>query len=112
MKIYCDCKNKKLEITCDKQRSGFVLNCDQNCQMKQDELKKIAEEKERKKKELEEEQNRLELEEFEKKFGKKKHKERKTKSIVEKTEPNYLLWIGGAVSVIILSIIIYYVFLF
>lgn len=87
------------------------MNCDQSCEAKQEELRKIAEEKNRKKMELEEEQNRLELEEFEKKFGKKKHKERKSKIVEEKNESNHLLWIGGFIVFALLSIFIYYLYL-
>lgn len=45
----------------------------------------MAEEIERKQRELEEEKNRLELLEYEKKFGKRKYKERK-QSVVEESQ--------------------------
>lgn len=69
-----------------------------------------AEEQERKQKEIEDEKNRLEMLEFEKKFGKKKFKERK-RNIVEETESKmWMIWIGVAVLLAVISVIVYYVF--
>lgn len=109
MKIYCDCKNRKIETSCDKLRAGFTIACDENCFAKQDEMKKIAEENERIKREQEEQRNRQELEEFEKKFGKKKHKERKRQVVEEKQDAHLLKWAAASIAVIILSIFIYYI---
>lgn len=96
-----------METSCDKLRSGFVLNCDEHCTAKQAEAKKIAEEAIRVKQAQEDERNRIELEEFEKKFGKKKHKERKRQVTVETDNSYTLKLILGAVVVTILAIIIY-----
>lgn len=62
----------------------------------------------RAKQEQEDERNRIELEEFEKKFGKKKHKERKRHVAVE--ADNSYIWktILGAASIVFLAIIIYF----
>lgn len=100
LKVYCECKNRKIETTCDKIRSGFVLNCDETCISRQNELKRITEQLERTKREQEEEKNRSELEEFEKKFGKKKHKERKTHNVEEKDNSHLYKWAGLAVAVL------------
>lgn len=71
---------------------------------------RAAEETERIKREKEMERNRLELEEFEKKFAKKKHKERKTKVIETKDNTHLIKWISAGVAVAILSILIYFLF--
>lgn len=105
MKIYCECKNLKSEITCEKYRQGFKkLPCNDNCMKIQQEQQRIQIEQEEAQRKIEEEKNRLELEMFEKKFGKKKFKERKH---IEK-EPekkNYtLLWILLSGIIVLLSI--------
>lgn len=109
--MYCECKNRKVETSCDKLRSGFELKCDEGCLAKQAEAKKIADEILRVKREQEAERNRIELEEFEKKFGKKKHKERKRQVAVESDNSHVLKLILAAGVVAILAIIIYF-FLF
>lgn len=82
--------------------------CDETCISRQNELKLIAEEQERLRKEREEEKNRRELVEFEKKFGKKKYKERKS-HIVEDTGNSHILkWCILAAAVTILAIFSYY----
>lgn len=100
-----------METSCDKIRSGFELKCDENCEAKLAEAKKLAEDAERVKQEQEDERNRIELEEFEKKFGKKKHKERKRQVAVE-SDNSYmwkLIFATGAIALV--AIIIYFVFL-
>lgn len=106
MKIYCDCKNRKLETTCDKIRAGFSLSCDEACLNRQNEIKRAAEETERIKREKEMERNRLELEEFEKKFAKKKPKDRKTKIIEDTNDIELIKWIciGSAVGILAIFI--------
>jgi len=75
-----------------------------------EEIRLAAEEQERKQKEIEDEKNRLEMLEFEKKFGKKKFKERK-RNVVEETESKmWMIWIGIAVLLAVISVIVYYVF--
>lgn len=108
MKVYCECKNRKIETTCDKIRSGFVLSCDETCASRQLELKRIAEQQERARREQEEEKNRQELEEFEKKFGKKKYKERKTQIVEDEGNAHLYKWAGLAVAVAILAGFIYF----
>lgn len=109
LKVYCDCKNRKVETTCDKIRAGFVLGCDEACTERQKEAKKIADEASRAKLEQELEKNRQEVEEFEKKFGKKKYKERK-RAVVEQDNKKQYVWIGAAVGAIALAVFVYYLF--
>lgn len=85
-----------------------MLSCDETCINRQNELKRIADEQERLKREQEEEKNRLELEEFEKKFAKKKYKERKIQVIEEQNNSILLKWGGLAVAVSILAVFIYF----
>lgn len=77
---------------------------------RKNEIKRIAEEAESLRLEKEREQNRLELEEFEKKFAKKKPKERKAKTI--ETDKDSKLWMKICVPILlmILSILVYYLF--
>lgn len=108
LKVYCDCKNRKIDTSCDKIRAGFVLSCDETCVNRQNELKRITEQQERVKREQEEEKNRIELEEFEKKFAKKKYKERKTQIIEEKNNSYIFKWIGFAIAAATIAIFTYF----
>lgn len=108
MKVYCECKNRKIETTCDKIRTGFTLICDETCISRQNELKLIAEQQERLRKEREEEKNRRELVEFEKKFGKKKYKERKSNIVEDTGHSNILKWCILAAAIAILAIFTFY----
>ncbi|KAH8324012.1 hypothetical protein KR074_006983 [Drosophila pseudoananassae] len=79
VRIYCNCKRLKLEIACDKHRAGqSSLACDSNCKAEISRAQAAEQQDLEEKKRREEERNRLELEKFEAKFGKRKHKERKT----------------------------------
>lgn len=87
------------------------MNCDETCTIRKSEIIRAAEETERIKREKEMERNRLELEEFEKKFAKKKHKERKTKIVQTQDKSHLYKWIGVGATVAILSILIYFLVL-
>lgn len=84
------------------------MTCDETCATWEIELKRIAEENERCKREVEEQRNRLELEEFEKKFSKKKYKERKTQFVENKDNSLLIKWTLLAVLIAILSIFGFY----
>lgn len=84
------------------------MTCDETCATREIELKRIAEENERCKREVEEQRNRLELEEFEKKFSKKKYKERKTQFVENKDNSLLIKWTLLAVLIAILSIFGFY----
>lgn len=91
VRIFCVCKRIKLEISCDKHRAGqTTLDCDAQCSMERSKAEAIEQQQLAEKKRQEEERNRIELEKFEKKFGKRKHKERKTVDVKEtKREINW-----------------------
>lgn len=79
VRIFCACKRIKMEITCDKHRAGqTALDCDSNCTMERSKAQATEQQQLEQKLREEEERNRIELEKFEKKFGKRKPKERKT----------------------------------
>lgn len=110
VKLSCACKNRRVEISCDKIRSDkiTVADCDSTCEEK----KRILEEENRKKiqkqLEIEEERNRKELEEFEKRNAPKKFKERK-KRFVEEEENNFTMkLVIAAVIVVILAMLAYF----
>uniref|UniRef100_A0A336MJV8 CSON002769 protein n=1 Tax=Culicoides sonorensis TaxID=179676 RepID=A0A336MJV8_CULSO len=108
-KIYCKCQNRKIEISCDKIRSGFKLKCDESCEAKKKSIVSQREEQEKRRKELEEIENRKELEKYEQKFGKKVYKERRKQIIEDKNERNlmkYLIPIAG-VSIVVISVLLY-----
>lgn len=69
------------------------MNCDDSCQVKIEQERLLVAERERKQNESELEKNRQEMEEFEKKFGKKKYKERKPKIITTNNQFNYKPWL-------------------
>lgn len=99
-----------MEITCDKVRAEKITSiaCDETCESK----RRIAEEEKenmlKEKLRAEAEKNQRELEEFEKKFGKKKYKERKRK-VVEEEKDNKKLIIISALSVLLISMAIYFI---
>lgn len=73
--------------------------------------REAAEEAQRKQREAEEEKNRLEMLDFEKKFGKKKYKERR-QYVIEEEESDFNKWaIGISLVVFSMSMAIYFVFL-
>lgn len=109
-KVYCHCKTRKVDATCDKIRAGFQLSCDDSCKVRLEEIRLAAEEQERKQKEIEDEKNRLEMLDFEKKFGKKKFKERKRNVVEESESKVWMIWIGIPVVLAVISVIAYFVF--
>lgn len=85
------------------------MNCDDTCKVRLEEIRLAAEEQERKQREIEEEKNRLEMLDFEKKFGKKKFKERK-RNVVEDTESKmWIVWLGVAILLAGIGVIGYYI---
>ncbi|XP_061400668.1 NF-X1-type zinc finger protein NFXL1 [Musca vetustissima] len=92
IRIFCQCKRLKLEITCDKHRSGLTkLDCDENCVETQRSIELARQREQELFKKQEEERNRLEVEQFEKKFSKRKPKERKTVEVKAKEPINWKL---------------------
>lgn len=66
------------------------MDCDAQCSMERSKAEAIEQQQLAEKKRQEEERNRIELEKFEKKFGKRKHKERKIVDVKEtKREINW-----------------------
>lgn len=66
------------------------MDCDAQCSMERSKAEATEQKQLAEKKRQEEERNRIELEKFEKKFGKRKHKERKTVDVKEtKREINW-----------------------
>ncbi|XP_053955812.1 NF-X1-type zinc finger protein NFXL1 isoform X2 [Anastrepha ludens] len=87
VRIFCECKRLKVEVACDKHRAGQTsIPCDEFCI---ETHAKLAEQRKReleRLRQLEEAKNRAEVEQFEKKFSKRKYKERKV--VVEETKRN------------------------
>lgn len=110
MKIYCPCKHRKVETACDKIRGGFELACDDACAAHNIEVNRIAAEIKRTKQVEEDERNRLELEKFEKKFAKKRYKERKEKHIETKDNMFAIKMAAAAAAVAIAAGLTFYLF--
>lgn len=97
IKTTCECKSRKIEISCEKLRfSDHIISCDKSCETKKREIKLAAEKIKESEKFLEDEKNRLELEMFEKKFGKKRYKEKRINVIDEKNDNKKIIWIAGS----------------
>lgn len=87
------------------------MSCNELCAQKLEQQREAAEETLRKQREAEEEKNRLEMLDFEKKFGKKKYKERR-QYVVEEDKSDFHKWaIGISLVVFSVSIAVYFVFL-
>lgn len=112
LRIYCDCKRLKSEISCDKYRAGLLkLQCDENCFVTQKNLLQARQQEEELKRKQEEERNRLEVEQFEKKFSKRKPKERKTVELKPKCSINWNLvglYAGIAAAVLLAVALAFY----
>lgn len=82
----------KTEVACDKHRAGMQkLQCDENCVETQKSLEQARLKEEELRRKQEEERNRVEVEQFEKKFSKRKPKERKTLEVKQKDPINWKL---------------------
>lgn len=108
LKVYCGCRHRKIEATCDKIRCGFKLPCDETCIMYESEQKRIAEQEELLKREREEEKNRKELLEYEKKIGKKKYKDKKLHITKETENSSIFKYIAIAIVLLALAILIHF----
>lgn len=81
-----------MEVPCDKYRSGFnILDCDENCVETQRNIEMARQREQELLRKQEEERNRLEVEQFEKKFNKRKPKERKPVEVKAKAPTNWKL---------------------
>ena len=85
VRIFCECKRLKAEIACDKHRAGQTsIPCDEFCIETRIKLAEQLKREQEKLRHQEEAKNRAEVEQFEKRFSKRKYKERKV--VVEKTD--------------------------
>lgn len=110
VKLACACKNRRVEISCDKMRAEkiTVADCDSTCEEK----KRLLEEENRKRiqkqLEIEEERNRKELEEFEKRNAPKKYKERKQRYVEEEKSNLSLKICIASIVLVILAVGVYF----
>lgn len=112
VKIYCECKRIKIEVSCEKSRSKeAIVPCDDICKVMKAETERIKQEEAEKQRLIEEERNRIELEQFEKRFGKRKPRERKVVAQEIETNNNQLkLLIGSAIALVIAAGITFYLY--
>lgn len=110
VKLYCPCKNVKSDVPCEKIRlENITIKCDESCKKKIQDQLETQKQKELIAKQIEDEKNRIELEEFEKKFGKKKSRERKAVVVEEKEDNKYLFYAGTAgFAIVVIAVLIYY----
>lgn len=111
MRLSCECKSRRIEISCDKIRQDKIVAapCDEHCELR----KKAAQSEKQLEFErllaIEEEKNKRELAEFAQKFGtKKKFKERKLRVFEEKKDyTNLTIAITSVFIVIIAASVLY-----
>ena len=110
VKLTCECKTRKVDYSCDKVRAEHLttIDCDDNCIAKKKQIQEQHEQEQAKKLAYEEEKNKRELELYEKKFGKKKHKERKVRVVEETKDNTKLILTSVAVSVVLIAVILYF----
>ncbi|XP_067613694.1 NF-X1-type zinc finger protein NFXL1 [Eurosta solidaginis] len=104
VRIYCECKRLKIEIACDRQRASgqTTIPCDINCVETQAKLAEQQRHEAEKLRQLEEAKNRAEVEQFDKRFNKRKYKERKVVVETRKKQINWqLIGIYGGIVVAI-----------
>lgn len=86
------------------------MECDEICAERKEKQRCEAEAAEMRQRELEAERNRMELLDFEKKFGKKKYKERKRCQVEEKENNFGKILIAVSVAVILVSFGVYLIY--
>lgn len=101
-----------IAVSCDKIRAEnlTIIDCDESC-----EAKKLAAEKDKKKKDeeqrlLEEERNKEELLMYEKKFGRKKYKERKVRVAEEKDDNTFKKIALISTIAVLTAVLMYFLF--
>lgn len=99
-----------MEVNCSVARGKpRDLECDEGCEkMKQTRTRELTD-RERLQKEQEEAENQRALEEYEKKFGPKKHRERKRTQVEETKETNYLLYVLLSVGFLVFAVAVYFI---
>lgn len=109
----CQCKRIKKEVHCnERSHKDNQLNCDDQCQLKIKTAQKKADETLEKRKLIEEMKQREELEYYQRKLEGKKRKPRKVKEVIE-TESflkSKAVLLGTSLTMVVLSIFIYYLF--
>lgn len=114
VKITCKCKRLKKDIPCDLARNKTAtVECDDLCLQKKEEERKLHNAAKEEKQRLEELKNKKELEKYQKLFeGKKKQRERKHHDEQEEVHFIYKYKLAFISSILlIISIVIYYVFI-
>lgn len=111
IKTTCECKFRKIEISCEKLRlQNYKILCDESCENNKKEIRLAAEKIKEAQKIMEDEKNRLELEMFENKFGKKVYKEKKVVLIDEKKNSSgKIIWIAGSMILVLTSIFVFFI---
>lgn len=95
-------------MACTKSRSGFTLECDDGCTAKRNQIRLASEVAEQQRNEAEAERNRAELLEFEKKFSKRKPRERKQPVEQKPRNSHVAVYIGiAAAGVALLAALVY-----
>ncbi|XP_055535843.1 NF-X1-type zinc finger protein NFXL1 [Wyeomyia smithii] len=111
VKISCDCRNRKVDVNCNVARSkSKTLECDESCaQLKEIKNRELAE-LELHRKQQQEAENQRALEEYEKKFGRKKYRERKRVQVEDSKDSHLLLYVLSAAGCIIVAVVGYFFF--
>ncbi|XP_058459485.1 NF-X1-type zinc finger protein NFXL1 [Malaya genurostris] len=109
VKVTCVCRNRKMDVNCDGSKGkGKTLPCDESCEVFKEAKTRELTEIERQQKEQEEAENQRALEEYEKKFGRKKYRERKRVHVEETKDSKWLVYVLISSGVLLAAVFAYF----
>uniref|UniRef100_A0A1S4GP15 Uncharacterized protein n=2 Tax=Anopheles gambiae TaxID=7165 RepID=A0A1S4GP15_ANOGA len=110
VKVACKCGQRKVEVSCKVARATPTLDCDQQCEAVRAQKQEEQERKEREARAEEELQNQRELEEYERKFGKRKHRERKRHQVQQEEKGTHWAVYVAPVVAVLIGVALYFLF--
>ncbi|XP_052893444.1 NF-X1-type zinc finger protein NFXL1 [Anopheles moucheti] len=111
VKISCKCAHRKAEVSCKVARNNPTLDCDQQCEAIKAQKQEEQDRKERETRAQQELENQRELEEYERKFNKRKYRERKRHQVQqEETGRHWAVYVLPIVAVLV-GVVAYVLFM-
>uniref|UniRef100_A0A182WAM4 PHD-type domain-containing protein n=1 Tax=Anopheles minimus TaxID=112268 RepID=A0A182WAM4_9DIPT len=102
VKISCKCAHRKAEVSCKVARNSPTLDCDQQCEALRAQKQEEQDRKEREARAQQELENQRELEEYDRKFNKRKYRERKRPQVQqEETGRHWAVYVIPVVVVLV-----------
>ncbi|XP_058066575.1 NF-X1-type zinc finger protein NFXL1 [Anopheles bellator] len=108
VKVTCKCYQRKSEVPCNVAKDSVPLECDAACEAIRAKKQQEEELKENERRTREELENQKELEEYERKFARRKHRERKRHEVKEEEGRNPWLYVLPA-AIVVVGIVMYFV---